>query len=208
MIAFLRGTLAEKEPHQAVVDVGGVGYRVFVPFSTFERLPGTGEAVHLLTVTHVREDAFLLYGFASSGERALFEVLNTVSGIGAKLALATLSTLTPEAFALAVAREDVNQLARVPGVGKRIAMRLVVELKDRLPVMGSVPEPSVRGGEGAATPLPPADPDVALRADLTHALVNLGYRPPDAERALRTLTPGELADPALALRAALRILAR
>ncbi|MBF0178727.1 MAG: Holliday junction branch migration protein RuvA [Magnetococcales bacterium] len=207
MIAFLRGTLAEKEPHQAVVDVGGVGYRVFIPFSTFERLPGTGEAVHLLTVTHVREDAFLLYGFSSSGERTLFEVLNTVSGIGAKLALATLSTFTPEAFALAVAREDVNQLARVPGVGKRIAMRLVVELKDRLPVMGSGLEPSVREGV-AATPLPPSDPDVALRADLTHALVNLGYRPPDAERALRALTTAELADPALALRAALRILSR
>ncbi|MEO5346959.1 MAG: Holliday junction branch migration protein RuvA [Magnetococcus sp. YQC-9] len=215
MIAHLRGILAEKEPHQVVIDVGGVGYRVFIPLSTFERLPTVGEAVHLLTVTHVREDAFLLHGFSTSAEREVFVVLNSVTGIGAKLAMAALSAFTPETLLSALAREDVTLLARIPGIGKRIAMRLVVELKDRLPALG----PSATGALPDAEPLTPADPNIpsllpaspvqpSLRQDLTAALVNLGYRTADAERVLRTLPPHELTDPAIALRAALKILSR
>ncbi|MBF0192204.1 MAG: Holliday junction branch migration protein RuvA [Magnetococcales bacterium] len=216
MIAHLRGILADKEPHQVVVDVGGVGYRVFIPLSTFERLPAIGEAVRLLTVTQVREDAFLLQGFATPAEREVFVVLNSVTGIGAKLAMAALSTFTPEELITAVVREDANLLARIPGVGKRIAMRLVVELKDRLPALppatpDPLPPPTDDTNTSTATPLPAAAlvPNTsALRQDLVAALVNLGYRPLDAERVLRGLTAPELADPAVALRAALKILSR
>ncbi|GAB0058254.1 Holliday junction ATP-dependent DNA helicase RuvA [Candidatus Magnetaquicoccaceae bacterium FCR-1] len=215
MIAHLRGILAEKEPHQVVVDVGGVGYRVFIPLSTFERLPGIGEAVHLVTVTHVREDAFLLHGFATAAEREVFVVLNSVTGIGARLAMAALSTFAPDALVSALAQEDVTLLARIPGIGKRIAMRLVVELKDRLPALpatisGTLPDaqPANPIDPNAAPPAPSAPVQPSLRQDLISALVNLGYRAPDAERVLRTLPPDELSDPAIALRAALKILSR
>ncbi|MBF0418345.1 MAG: Holliday junction branch migration protein RuvA [Magnetococcales bacterium] len=215
MIAHLRGILAEKEPHQVVVDVGGVGYRVFIPLSTFERLPSLGEAVYLVTVTHVREDAFLLHGFATAAEREVFVVLNSVTGIGAKLAMAALSTFAPETLVSALAREDVTLLARIPGIGRRIAMRLVVELKERLPVLPSQPHDVLPDAQPAsptdanATPAAPNAPaQPTLRQDLISALVNLGYRAPDAERVLRTLPPHELTDPATALRAALKILSR
>ncbi|MBF0627021.1 MAG: Holliday junction branch migration protein RuvA [Magnetococcales bacterium] len=216
MIAHIRGILAEKEPHQVVVDVGGVGYRIFIPLSTFERLPAIGEAVKLLTVMHVREDAMLLNGFVTPAERELFVVLNSVAGIGAKLAMAALSTFAPEALISAVAREDATLLARIPGVGKRIAMRLVVELKDRLPALPPAsPDtlPTPEGSSADAPLLPTAAPATTqtpftLRQDLVSALVNLGYRAVDAERVLRTLPPHELNDPAIALRSALKILSR
>ncbi|MBF0214845.1 MAG: Holliday junction branch migration protein RuvA [Magnetococcales bacterium] len=215
MIAHLRGILAEKEPHQVVVDVAGVGYRVFIPLSTFERLPATGESVRLLTVMHVREDAMLLNGFLTPAEREVFVVLNSVTGIGAKLAMAALSTFPPEELVSAVYREDATLLSRIPGVGKRIAMRLVVELKDRLPALppASSASPSPSGDAPSVpttTPLPTPGLQSAptLRQDLVAALVNLGYRAPDAERVLRTLPAPELSDPATALRAALKILSR
>ncbi|MEO5330589.1 MAG: Holliday junction branch migration protein RuvA [Magnetococcus sp. YQC-5] len=213
MIAHLRGILAEKEPHQVVIDVGGVGYRVFIPFSTFEKLPDVGTSVRLLTITYVREDAFHLYGFFTPAEREMFTVLNSVNGIGAKLALAALSTFSPEALSLAVVQEDVMTLARIAGVGKRIAMRLVVELKDRLPALPT-PTPDVLPMSGEGSPPPaevPASAQVStmtLRKELIAALVNLGYRQMDAERVMRDISPQEMTDPALALRAALKILSR
>ncbi len=212
MIAHLQGILAEKEPHQVIIDVGGVGYRVFIPLSTFEKLPIIGEAVRLLTITYVREDAFHLYGFISASEREVFTVLNTVNGIGTKLALAALSTLTPEALIDALLREEVMLLARIPGVGKRIAMRMVIELKDRLPALPVTMAPATTTTDHATSPsaasLPPPASNMTLKRELSLALVNLGYRAVDAERALRDLSPHEISDPALALRAALKILAR
>lgn len=214
MIAHLRGLLAEKAPHQVILDVAGVGYQVAIPLSTYERLPATGEAVHLFTVMQIREDAWLLNGFLTTAEREVFVVLNSVTGVGAKLAMAALSTFAPDALVAALAREDVNLLARIPGIGRRIAMRLVVELKDRLPVLSPDPvalsnasstEPSATSPTPApGTPTPAATP----RQDLVAALVNLGYRPADAERVLRTLPADELHNPAVALRSALKILAR
>lgn len=216
MIAHLRGILAEKAPHQVVLDVAGVGYQVAIPLSTFERLPAIGEAVHLFTVMQIREDAWLLNGFLTPAEREVFIVLNSVTGVGAKLALAALSAFAPETLVSAMAREDVTLLSRIPGIGKRIAMRLVVELKDRLPVLSpavtdglSQPvEDAVQSVTTASLPVAglPAAPN--LRQDLVSALVNLGYRALDAERVLRTLSADELREPALALRAALKILSR
>lgn len=210
MIAHLRGILAEKEPQQIIIDVGGVGYLVFIPLSTFEKLPACGEVVSVLTITYVREDAFHLYGFATPGEREMFTVLNTVNGIGTKLALAALSTLSPDALIKAVLLEDVMQLAQIPGVGKRIAMRLVVELKDRLPALhtpGTTSSASTPNAPAAASSSMLSD-EAALKKDLTTALINLGYRPMDADRALRAISAHDLTDPSLALRAALKILAR
>lgn len=197
MIARLRGILAERHPDWILVDVGGVGYRVFIPLSTYEALPLEGEAVQVLTVTYVREDFFHLYGFVREPERILFLSLNQVTGIGAKLALAALSAMSPEHFSEAIARSDLNALARIPGIGRRLAQRLVVELKDRLPPLG--------GSVASAAPIsPPAFAAATLREELASALLNLGYKRPQVEQVLSRM--GEIQDIPEGLRAALRLL--
>src|SRR5438309_9011474 len=135
MITFLEGTLASALPTQAVVDVGGVGYEVFIPLSSYDRLPTPGQAVRILTHLHVREDAQILYGFMSAAERDLFRLLvNNVSGIGPKLALAVLSGMSVNHFKAAVVNSDVAALAKISGLGKKTAERIVLELKDKLGV--------------------------------------------------------------------------
>jgi Holliday junction DNA helicase RuvA len=174
VIAHLRGRLFDKQPHRLVVDVGGVGYDVFVPLSTFYRLGDPGDEVALRIHTHVREDAFTLYGFATRLEQDLFERLIGVSGIGPKLALAVLSGIEPVELVRAIERGDVARLTAIPGVGKKTSERLVLELKDRLP------RPlSVDAGAGVAAPEAPL-----LRDDVLSALLNLGYHRPLAERAV------------------------
>ncbi len=133
MITFLHGRLAESSPTHAVVDVQGVGYEVLIPVSSFEKLPAVGQEIHLLTHLAIREDAHVLYGFATSTERDLFRLLvNTVSGIGPKIALGILSGMNPIAFRGAIVTGDVKALSRISGVGKKTAERMVVELKDKM----------------------------------------------------------------------------
>lgn len=202
MIAHLRGAIAEKEPHQVVLDVGGVGYRLFIPLSTYEALPGVGETASILTVTHVREDAFHLYGFATRSERTLFGFLINVNSIGAKLALAALSTLSPANLCQAVAEADEVTLSRIPGIGRKTAQRLIIELRDKLPATGEL-APALPTTPGVSSSAP-----ATLRAELTSALINLGYRKAEAEQTLeRVLTP-EIATLGQGLRAALKALGR
>jgi Holliday junction DNA helicase RuvA len=175
MIAFLRGVLMEKHPNQAVVDVGGVGYDVTIPVSTYSVLPAAGEKTELRVHTHVREDAISLFGFATAKEKALFEKLITVSGIGPKLAITALSGLAADALANAVRAGAVDQLVRIPGVGKKTAERIVLELRDKLDAIGAP------AASGAAAPIV----FDAIESDVISALTNLGLARPAAEAALR-----------------------
>jgi Holliday junction DNA helicase RuvA len=158
MIAYLRGRMAERHPGRVVVDIGGIGYAVFVPDSTLRVLPRAGADVTLLTCLHVREDALHLYGFSTQAERTLFERLQDVSGVGPKVALAVLSTLSVDVFQRAVQDNAPRVLTVVPGVGKRLAERLVVELRDRLSPHAQDAVASDAGG------LSPAHRDQALEA--------------------------------------------
>ncbi len=174
MIAYLRGTLIEKSPSRLILDVGGVGYDVQVPLSTFYGLGEPGTEATLRVHTHVREDVIALYGFATMLEQQLFEKLIGISGIGPKLALAVLSGIEPADLIRAVRAQDVARLTAIPGVGKKTAERIGLELKDRLPA-------AVHPGDHA--PSGPATED-QLRADLLSALLNLGYQRPAAEKAI------------------------
>ena len=173
MIALLRGRLLQKEATRLIVDVQGVGYEVLVPLSTFYLLPDAGAEVTLRVHTHVREDQIALFGFLSPLEQQLFERLIGISGIGPRLALAVLSGIEPADLARAVQAGDVHRLTRIPGVGKKTAERIGLELKDRLPhdLLAVV-------GAGA-----PADGSL-LRSDLLSALLNLGYHRPLADKAV------------------------
>ena len=173
MIAHLRGTILEKHPNRIVIDVNGVGYDVFVPLSTFYGLGEPGAAIALRIHTHVREDAFVLYGFATLLEQELFERLIGVSGIGPKVALAVLSGIEPQEFIRAIERGDLARLTAIPGVGKKTSERIVLELKDRLP----------RAQVAAAVAGVTASDAPILRDDVVSALVNLGYHRPLAEKA-------------------------
>jgi Holliday junction DNA helicase RuvA len=172
VIAFLRGRIFEKHPNRIVIDVDGVGYDVSVPLSTFYGLGDTGSAIMLRIHTHVREDALALFGFATRLEQDLFERLIGVSGIGPKLALAVLSGIEPLDLMRAIERGDIGRLTAIPGVGKKTAERIVLELRDRLP--------------SAVLAAPASEPasGLALRDDLLSALINLGYHRPLAERAV------------------------
>lgn len=213
MIAMLRGILEEKQSDHIVLDVGGVGYRVFISLSTYEKLPAVGESVRILTVTYVREDALHLYGFATSEERKLFVLLNNVTGIGTRMAISALSALSTSALVGAIASEDLHTLCLIPGVGRKTAQRLVIELKDRLPP-GLLAHAADRTGQegGAVTTEQVASqlPSKALlREEVTSALLNLGYKRPEVERVLGTVLMGSqvttLGD---TLRAALKALVR
>ena len=177
MIARLKGTIVEKSPNRVVVDVAGVGYDVIVPLSTFYGLGDAGAAVSLRVHTHVREDVIALYGFATPVEQDLFERLIAINGIGPKLALAVLSGIEPAELIRAVRTSDVARLTKVPGVGKKTAERIGLELKDRLP--------SLQRGDAAVSPAAAGDDD--RRADLVSALVNLGYQRVPAEKAIDTV---------------------
>jgi Holliday junction DNA helicase RuvA len=176
MIALLRGTLLEKHPNQAIVDVGGVGYDVTIPISTFSALPGAGRPVELRVHTHVREDAIALFGFASADEKALFERLIAVSGIGPKLAITILSGLATPDLIGAIRTGEINLLVRIPGIGRKTAERLVLELRDKLEGLAGV--------SPAAGP-PAAEALSAIGQDVLSALVNLGCARPAAEAAIR-----------------------
>jgi Holliday junction DNA helicase RuvA len=173
MIALLRGTLVEKHPNQVVLDVGGVGYDVTVPISTFSKLAGVGAETRLQIYTHVREDILALYGFLTRDEKNLFEKLIGVSNIGPGLAIKVLSGMEAVDLQNAIRRGEIEKLIRIPGVGKKTAERIVLELRDKLPA----PE---GGGQLAATPSLSA-----LDEDVLSGLLNLGCARPAAEAAIR-----------------------
>jgi Holliday junction DNA helicase RuvA len=177
MIGTLTGVLAFKSPPHLLLEVGGVGYEVEAPMSTFYSLPPVGERTRLLTHLVVREDAHVLYGFASAEERTLFRNLLKVSGVGPRIALAILSGGTAASFGRAVREQDAAALTRIPGVGRKIAERLVVEMRDRIDVAGA-PGPGV-GGVGASADAQGAE------AEAYGALVSLGYKPVEATRLLK-----------------------
>jgi holliday junction DNA helicase RuvA len=171
MIAHLRGTLLAKHPNQVVVETAGVGYEVNISVPTFSELPANGAEVALHIHTHVREDLIALYGFLRPAEKQLFEKLITVSGIGPKLAITILSGMAATELAGAIRGNDLARLTRIPGIGKKTAERMVLELRDKLPEV-----------MGATSPVVPAMN--ATEEDVLSALVNLGYQRPLAEKAL------------------------
>jgi len=180
MIGSVHGRIASKTPPQLTVEVGGLGYELEAPMSTFFLLPALGEEVRLLTHLVVREDAHILYAFATENERRLFRSLIKVSGVGPKIALALLSGISVEAFALCVQNQDIAALTRVPGIGRKTAERLVVEMRDRL-------GPTADSAAFAVASLPAAtNPE----AEAFGALVALGYRPAEATRLLKAAGPG------------------
>ena len=174
MIALLRGNLIEKHPSRLIVDVGGVGYDVLVPLSTFYVVGDVAAGVTLRVHTHVREDVIALYGFATALEHDLFERLIAINGIGPKLALAVLSGIEPAELIKAIRLQDVARLTAIPGVGKKTAERIVLEMKDRLPAALQAT------GQGPGT----LRPEDQLRDDVLSALINLGYQRPAAEKAI------------------------
>jgi Holliday junction DNA helicase RuvA len=198
MIAFLRGRVADKQPNRVIVDVQGVGYDVHVPLSTFYEVGDEGAEVALRIHTHVREDALQLFGFLTDLERQLFERLIGISGIGPKLAIAVLSGMDPRELLAAVQRGDVARLTGIPGIGKKTAERIVLELRDRLAQLAA---PAAAGVAEAAGP-------DRLRTDLLSALQNLGYHRPLAEKAIEKAVTDTGATFEDALRSALRDLMR
>jgi Holliday junction DNA helicase RuvA len=196
MIGRLRGILISKQPPSLLIEVGGVGYEVEAPMSTIYDLPGVGKEVVLLTHHAVKEDSVTLYGFLSEAERALFRNLLKVSGIGAKIALAVLSGVSTDHFARLVHAGDVVALTKIPGIGKKTAERIVVELRDRLDGMSGVSGVSLAG---AAAPLDAA-------GEATVALQQLGYKPAEVSRLVQKVAAeGDNAEAIIrkALRAAL-----
>jgi len=173
MIARLRGKLVEKEPSRIVLDVNGVGYEVFIPLTTFTAMPASGADVAIDIHTHVREDALALYGFSSRQERRVFERLIAVSGIGPRLAVTILSGGSVEGLVTAIRRGDLGRLTAIPGVGKKTAERIVVELRDKLQEFSE------------------EAPKSSIEVDVSSALENLGYAHAIADAALRRATEGE-----------------
>ncbi len=175
MIGSLRGTLTLKQPPTLILEVAGVGYEVQAPMSTFYQLPDTGSALSLYTHLIVREDARELYGFASLDERALFRSLIRISGVGGRMALSILSGMSAEDFAGCIQRNDAATLIKIPGVGKKTAERLIVEMKDRLKELGATVSAELpAGGAGA-------------QQEAYSALIALGYRAPEVSRMLRDI---------------------
>lgn len=177
MIGSLKGRLVHKQPPHLLIDVGGVGYEVEAPMSTFYTLPAAGAEVTLRTHLVVREDAHILYGFGSERERRLFRELLKVSNVGPKIALALLSGISVDAFLLCVESQDTDALVRVPGVGRKTAERLIIEMRDRVKNLGDIP---FAPADGAVTPA-----QTGIQTEAFSALVALGYKPAEVTRLLK-----------------------
>jgi Holliday junction DNA helicase RuvA len=194
MIGRISGILAHKAPGEITVDVGGVGYQIFIPVSVFYRLPDLGEKVSLYTHTHLREDALQLFGFLEPEEKQVFLLLNSVAGIGPKLAVTVLSGIPADDLARALREGNQARLVSIPGVGKKLAERMVVELRDKVI---SLPAQEFAAGDGSQ-----------LTRDAVSALVNLGYRRPEAEKSVREITQNKEGTLADVLKEALRRLSQ
>lgn len=186
MIGHLRGVLIEKHPNQVIVEAAGVGYDVHIPISTYTGLPDAGQAIALRIHTHVREDALVLFGFGTPDEKAVFEKLISVSGIGPKLAITVLSGLPTAELVSAIRASDVQRLVRIPGVGKKTAERIVLELKEKLP--------AIEAAGIEAEPVAVQESLTALDQDVLSALQNLGCSRVAAEHALRKVKDGGAPD--------------
>ncbi|MCU7810337.1 MAG: Holliday junction branch migration protein RuvA [Candidatus Thiodiazotropha sp. (ex Notomyrtea botanica)] len=197
MIGRLRGEVAQKQAPHLLLDVNGVGYELEAPLSTFFNLPETGQSVMLYTHLAIRDDAHVLYAFATESERALFRSLLKVSGVGAKMALAILSGMSAEEFSRCVENEDVGSLVRLPGIGRKTAERLIVEMRDRLAKMSDLSS-AITPSSTAQTGRPQTS-----RSDAVAALVALGYKPQDAGRMVKAVAVDEMDSEAL-IRAALQ----
>ncbi|MEJ0008866.1 MAG: Holliday junction branch migration protein RuvA [Steroidobacteraceae bacterium] len=178
MIGFLHGRIAAKTAPAVTLDVGGVGYELEAPMSTFLNLPAIGETVHLITHLVVREDAHILYGFASEEERRLFRNLLKVSGVGPKIALGVLSGMSVEGFSRCVLGEDVSTLTRIPGIGRKTAERLIIEMRDRVKTQPATP--GLHGRSSGSDP----------QSEAFDALVALQYKPAEATRLLKGIGAG------------------
>ena len=187
MIGSLDGRILHKSPPHLLLDVGGVGYELEAPMSTFYGLPAPGERVRLLTHLVVREDAHILYGFATGDERALFRALLKVSGVGPRIALALLSGMSADDFARCVRESNHAALTRVPGVGRKIAERLVIEMRDRLDALAA-------GGAAAGVGGAPVAADGDAGSEAFNALVALGYKAAEATRMLKGVDSGSTED--------------
>jgi Holliday junction DNA helicase RuvA len=182
MITFVEGTLEEVLPSMIVVNAGGIGYQILIPLSSYNKLPATGSRLRILTHHHVREDAQMLYGFSTFQERDLFRLLLAhVSGVGTKLALAVLSGMSVDQFKGAVVTSDIAAISKIPGVGKKTAERVVLELKDKLGVAAE--------WEAASRENAPSGIERHLH-DAVLALISLGYKQADAHKAVKAVLPG------------------
>ncbi len=184
MIAFLHGTLVEKTPSVATLDVHGVGYEVFISLSTYDRLPATGSFCRLLTYHHIREDAQILFGFMQAEEKAMFERLIGVNGVGPKMALSVLSGLTVAELSLAIAENNLKRISAVHGIGKKTAERIVVELRDKVDPLEALAGRTAGGG----------DPRSAMLRDAVLALGSLGFPQDQARKMVQSALD---ADPGL-----------
>ncbi len=184
MIGRLRGKLLHKEPPSLLIDVAGVGYELEAPMTTFYDLPPVGETVTLHTHMVVREDAQLLYGFNREAQRRLFRGLLKVSGVGPRMALAILSGLSEDEFIQCIRNEDIARLSQAPGVGRKTAQRLVVEMRDKVFVQAA----TAASGDGSRTVAPPRD----SIGEAVSALIALGYKPNEASRAVRSVSANDL----------------
>jgi holliday junction DNA helicase RuvA len=192
MIAGVRGTLESLGPDWAIVTVGGFSLRISVPISTANRLPASGQPVHLVTHLYLREDAIALFGFATPDELSLFEQLIGVTGVGPKLALAMLSAAPSDALRQAIASENLDNLTRIPGIGRKLAGRLILELRGKLTAPDGVP----------------VAPGTTADVDVVNALVGLGYSPIDAQAALKSIPKDKVLDLEDRIRIALQYFAR
>jgi len=181
MITFLEGVLVDKDPTRVVLNVGGIGYEVFIPLSSYDRLPAPGDVCKILTYDHVREDIHALYGFLTADERRMFLMLLNISGIGPKLALTALSGLSIRDLKAAIAQADVKRLSSISGIGKKTAERIVVELRDKLGA-GEAME--------AITAREEMTPENARTRDAILALISLGYKQADAQQIVRAAVAG------------------
>ncbi len=179
MIGSLRGRLIAKHPPQLMIEVGGVGYELDAPMSTFYGLPSTGAEISLYTHLVVREDAHILFGFATERERRLFRELLKVSNVGPRLALALLSGMSVDAFLLCIESEDADALVRIPGVGRKTAERLIIEMRDRVKTMGDTSTSAVTAGTPVETS--------SGQAEAFSALLALGYKPAEVTRLLKSV---------------------
>jgi holliday junction DNA helicase RuvA len=207
MIAHLSGTLLYKQTTTVILDVGGVGYEVTIPLSTFYDLEDAGAVVKLRIYTHVREDALQLYGFKTARERELFQQLISVSGIGPKLGITMLSGMSADEIIVSIRQNNLARLTSIPGVGKKTAERLVIELRDKITALSSPAleeEFAAQAGAGA-----PASED-AVRDDALSALINLGYQKAAGEKAITAAIQegGDVVSVEIILRRALRTLAK
>lgn len=198
MIGFLKGRLVAKKPPSVLVDVGGVGYELESPMSTFFDLPDVGETLTLYTHLAIREDAHNLYGFLTEAERVLFRTLIRVNGIGAKLALAILSSMSVDVFHRSVENQDVQSLTRLPGIGKKTAERLIIELRDRMPELG---------GDAGFDKTKVRNIVVSPLDEALSALVSLGFKPQDAQAMIKPLDTEGLTSEDI-IRLALKAVAR